>query len=77
MGYIRDKDIIVPFRERMDSFINAYYVKEKEPPLEVFAKMPLIPEAKNTILKVLSDHYRLEEKKINTPGNRPVYTKEY
>lgn len=77
MGYIRDKDIIVPFRERMDSFINAYYVKEKEPPLEVFAKMPLIPEAKNTILKVLSDHYRLEEKKVNTPGNRPVYTKDY
>ena len=77
MGYIRDKDIIVPYHERMDSFINAYYVKEKEPPMEVFAKMPLIPEAKNTILKVLSDHYRLEEKKINTPGNRPVYTKEY
>lgn len=77
MGYIRDKDIIVPFRERMDSFINAYYVKEKEPPMEVFAKMPLIPEVKNTILKVLSDHYRLEEKKINTPGNIPIYTKEY
>lgn len=77
MGYIRDKDIIVPFRERMDSFINAYYVKEKEPPMEVFARIPLIPEAKDTILSVLSDHYRLEEKKVNTPGNRPVYTKDY
>lgn len=77
MGYIRDKDIIVPFRERMDSFINAYYVKETVPPMEVFAQIPLIPEAKDTILSVLSDHYRLEEKKVNTPGNRPVYTKDY
>lgn len=77
MGYIRDKDIIVPYRERMDSFINAYYVKEKEPPMEVFSKMPLIPEAKNTILKVLSDHHTLEEEKLHTFGKRPVYTKEY
>ncbi len=77
MGYIRDKDIIVPFRERMDSFINAYYVKEKEPPMEVFARISLIPEAKGMILSVLSDHHRLEEKKVNTHGKRPVYTKDY
>lgn len=60
-----------------DSFINAYYMKEKVPPMELFARIPLVSEAKDTILSVLSDHYRLEEKKINTPGNRPVYTKEY
>ena len=44
----------------MDSFINAYYVKENVPPMEVLARMPIVSEAKDTILKVLSDHYRLE-----------------
>ena len=77
LDYIRDKVIIVPYRERMDSFINAYYVKENVPPMEVLARMPIVSEAKDTILKVLSDHYRLEEKKNNDPGNRPVYTKDY
>ena len=41
------------------------------------ARKPVVSEAKGTILKVLSDHYRLEEKKNNDPDNRPIYTKDY
>lgn len=76
--YIMNPEI-EPYRELRDSFINAYFENEKEPPMEVFAKMPLTSEAKDTIKSVISSHYMLEDEKVRGPkaGKRPVYTKDY
>lgn len=70
---------IEPYRELRDSFINEYFENEKEPPMEVFAKLPLPSEAKDTIKSVISSHYLLEDEKVrgSKAGKRPVYTKDY